>query len=103
MHLPTLSTLGLFVLATARFVSAQQSADIENAAAVPQAYSDYYLSAFGDEENPEADFDLVERDIHATDADIPETPVELIKRATCSKYHTGKLQFALLFVFTCLY
>ncbi|KAI8333351.1 hypothetical protein BC941DRAFT_516297 [Chlamydoabsidia padenii] len=85
MHLPTLSTLGLFVLATARFVSAQQSTDI---ATTPQAYSDYYLSAFGDEDTPEADFELVERDNYSSDADISETTIELVKRAECNKYHT---------------
>ncbi|ORZ18134.1 hypothetical protein BCR42DRAFT_450649 [Absidia repens] len=88
MHLPTLSTLGLFVLATAQFVSAQQVITDDVEAAAPQAYSDYYLSAFGDEDAPEADFELVERDDYASDADIPETTIELIKRAECTKHHT---------------
>ncbi|KAI8082804.1 uncharacterized protein BX664DRAFT_267842 [Halteromyces radiatus] len=83
MRLPTLSSLGLFVLATAQFVSAQQAEDSQIDAYTPQAYSDYYLSAFGDEEEPEAEFELVEGHV-----DIPETPVELIKRAECTKYHT---------------
>ncbi|CAO3595082.1 unnamed protein product [Absidia cylindrospora] len=82
MHLPTLSTLGLFVLATAQFVSAQNTADI-----APQAYSDYYLAPFGDESVPESDFELVERDEHA--GSVPEPFIQLAKRAECAKYHTA--------------
>jgi hypothetical protein len=86
MHLPTLSTLGLFVLGTAHFVSAQQVADFDSIATTPQAYSAYYLSAFGDEASPEVDFELVQRGAN----DLSAPTVQLAKRADCSKYHTGK-------------
>lgn len=86
MHLPTLSTLGLFVLGTAHFVSAQQVADSDSIATTPQAYSAYYLSAFGDEASPEADFELVQRGT----SDVSAPTIQLAKRADCSKYHTGK-------------
>ncbi|KAI8335872.1 hypothetical protein BC941DRAFT_429628 [Chlamydoabsidia padenii] len=84
MHLATLTTLGLFVLGTAQFVSAQQVADTDSIAITPQAYSAYYLSAFGDETKPEVDFELVARDPN----ERPEPVIQLSKRAECAKYHT---------------